>query len=55
MIQVPRSQSEASSKSLRRVKYIRDIDKIPNIPPKEREKLKKVAQRYVFRVNDYYL
>ncbi|MCK6483281.1 MAG: 4Fe-4S cluster-binding domain-containing protein [Phycisphaerae bacterium] len=39
----------------RRVKYVRDIDKIPNIPPAERAKLKLVAQRYVFRANDYYL
>lgn len=39
----------------RKVKYVRDIDKIPNIPPEEREKLKKVAERYVFRANDYYL
>ncbi len=40
---------------VRRVKYARSIDKIPNIPPAEREKLKKVAERYVFRANDYYL
>jgi len=39
----------------RRVKYIRDIDKIPNIPTEERAKLKKVAEKFVFRVNDYYL
>jgi lysine 2,3-aminomutase len=40
---------------VRRVKYVRAIDKIPNIPPAEREMLKKVAERYVFRANDYYL
>lgn len=39
----------------RRVKYVRDIDKIPNIPPEERENLKRVAEKYVFRANDYYL
>jgi len=39
----------------RRVRYIRTLDKIPNIPPDEREKLKRVAERYVFRANDYYL
>ena len=39
----------------RRVRYIRSIDQIPNIPPQEREKLRKVADRYVFRANDYYL
>ncbi|HKQ49000.1 MAG TPA: radical SAM protein [Phycisphaerae bacterium] len=39
----------------RRVRYVKDIDKIPNLPPAEREKLKQVAERYVFRANDYYL
>jgi len=39
----------------RRVRYVRNIDQIPNIPPAEREKLKKVAEVYVFRANDYYL
>ncbi len=38
-----------------KVKYVRDLDSIPQIPKHERDKLKKVAQRYVFRVNDYYL
>ena len=41
--------------SVRRVRYIRDVDKIPHIPPNERDRLKQVAQRYVFRANDYYL
>jgi KamA family protein len=39
----------------RRVKYIRTVDQIENIPESEREKLKKVSERYVFRANDYYL
>jgi len=38
-----------------RVRYVRDVDKIANIPPEERAKLKAVAERYVFRANDYYL
>jgi len=46
---------EVHARTARRVRYIRDIDKIPGIPPKERAKLRKVTQRYVFRVNDYYL
>jgi lysine 2,3-aminomutase len=41
--------------SPRRVKYVRSLDKIPNIPEAERKRLAKVAERYVFRVNDYYL
>lgn len=39
----------------RKVKYVRDIDSLTNIPPHEREKLKRVADKYVFRANDYYL
>lgn len=39
----------------RRVRYVRDIDRLTNIPAEEREKLKKVAEKYVFRANDYYL
>jgi lysine 2,3-aminomutase len=39
----------------RRVKYIRTVDQVANIPESEREKLRKVAERYVFRANDYYL
>lgn len=39
----------------KRVKYVRLIDKVPNIPDADREKLRKVAERYVFRANDYYL
>ncbi|MFN7251726.1 MAG: KamA family radical SAM protein [Anaerobacillus sp.] len=36
-------------------KYITDIDKIKGIPKAEKEKLKKITEKYVFRVNDYYL
>ncbi len=46
---------EVRTDDSRRVKYVRSIDKIPNIPPEQREKLRKVAERYVFRANDYYL
>lgn len=39
----------------RRVKYLNSIDQIPNISPEDRELLRKVSERYVFRANDYYL
>ncbi len=42
-------------KDAKRVKYVRTVDQIPNIPEAEREKLRKVAEKYVFRANDYYL
>ncbi len=44
-----------SPQDVRRVKYIRRVDEIPNIPEEERERLRKVAEVYVFRANDYYL
>ncbi|MCK6507448.1 KamA family radical SAM protein [Myxococcota bacterium] len=37
------------------MRYITDLDKLTRIPPLERERLKQVAARYAFRVNDYYL
>ncbi|WP_100399694.1 KamA family radical SAM protein [Bacillus sp. FJAT-44742] len=36
-------------------KYIMDIDKIKEIPEEERAKLKKITDKFVFRVNEYYL
>lgn len=36
-------------------KYITNIDQIKGIPQDEREKLKKITEKYVFRVNEYYL
>ncbi|BFT69431.1 KamA family radical SAM protein [Paenibacillus sp. P36] len=36
-------------------KYITDIDKITEIPEQERSKLKAITEKFVFRVNDYYL
>ncbi|MDO3681336.1 KamA family radical SAM protein [Paenibacillus ehimensis] len=36
-------------------KYITDMAKIPQIPLQEREKLKPITEKFVFRVNDYYL
>ena len=38
-----------------RVKYVRSLDHIAQIPDDVRERLKKVEKRYVFRANDYYL
>ncbi|GAB7386987.1 KamA family radical SAM protein [Bacillaceae bacterium] len=38
-----------------RPKYITDIEKIEQIPEAERAKLKKITEKFVFRVNDYYL
>lgn len=55
MIDVSLTVRDIPVRQKRRVRYIRSIDEIRNIPPQAREKLRKVADRYVFRVNDYYL
>jgi len=39
----------------RRAKYVCSIDQLSNIPSHERDRLKRVAQRYAFRCTDYYL
>lgn len=36
-------------------KYITDIGKISTIPETERKRLKQITEKFVFRVNDYYL
>lgn len=36
-------------------KYITDIDKITSIPEEERKRLKQITDKFVFRVNEYYL
>ncbi|RNA70096.1 KamA family radical SAM protein [Alteribacter keqinensis] len=36
-------------------KYIMNLDKIEHIPAEEKEKLKQITDKFVFRVNDYYL
>lgn len=39
----------------RQVKYVRTVDRVPNIPEAERAALRRVSEVYVFRANDYYL
>ena len=36
-------------------KYITDINKITEIPEHERQKLQQITDKFVFRVNEYYL
>lgn len=40
---------------MEKVRYITDIDKLTMIPEDERKKLKKITEKFVFRINDYYL
>lgn len=39
----------------RKVRYIKHVDDLENIPDSVRNELRKVAEKYVFRANDYYL
>lgn len=45
----------APAHSKRRVRYITKVADVPDIPDHERRLLEKVAEKYVFRANDYYL
>ena len=38
-----------------RVKYVRKIDQVPEIPLELSNRLKPITEKYVFRANDYYL
>jgi KamA family protein len=38
-----------------KVRYIRNLDQVAEIPERDRAVLQRVAERYVFRSNDYYL
>ena len=42
-------------KTKRKIRYIRNVEKLENIPDDVKEDLKRVAEKYVFRANDYYL
>ncbi len=55
MAQVVPTHGRVPPRLRRRVKCVRGIDRIPDIPEDERQKLRKVAEKYVFRANDYYL
>jgi lysine 2,3-aminomutase len=39
----------------KRAKYIRNLDKVEEVPEEIRKRLDKVTERYVFRANSYYL
>jgi len=43
------------ARAVHSVRYVRSIAQLENIPEVERAKLGKVAERYAFRANDYYL
>lgn len=36
-------------------KYVMNIEKVPHLSDEEKQKLKKITEKFVFRVNEYYL
>ncbi|MBP85670.1 MAG: KamA family radical SAM protein [Planctomycetaceae bacterium] len=50
-----RRSYSGSNGSPTRVKYIRSVSQVEDIPADQRGMLAKVAEQYVFRANDYYL
>lgn len=55
MTRVVLPQGQGAAQRARRVTYVRDVDRIPDIPEHERERLRKATEVYAFRANDYYL
>jgi KamA family protein len=51
LLQRPRAPEPAR----RKVRYLRSVDQVEHIPEADRELLRRVSQKYVFRANDYYL
>ena len=49
------SRGSVATDGPKRVKYVRKLDKIEQLSAEERDRLGPVADRYVFRANDYYL
>ena len=49
------SRGSATADGPKRVKYVRKLDHIDQLSAEERDRLEPVADRYVFRANDYYL
>ena len=63
LIEMPTTKKSSSQiaqkvdvpKTKRKIRYIRNVEKLENIPDDVKEDLKRVAEKYVFRANDYYL
>ncbi|MBZ0272233.1 KamA family radical SAM protein [bacterium] len=49
------AEQPAKTDLKRKIRYITHIDQIEQIPEAERERLKPVAEKFAFRITDYYL
>ena len=51
----PLTHSSSDPGGRQRVRYVRRLDQVPEIPADVRARLQPVTEEYVFRANDYYL
>ena len=49
------AKQSATTTGSRKVRYIKSIDELQNVPEHVRAELRRVSEKYVFRANDYYL
>lgn len=50
-----RASGAVTTSGTRKVRYIKSVDELENVPDDVRAELARVAEKYVFRANDYYL
>jgi len=55
MLQSNSANQNRATSGRKRVKYVRSVEQLEQLPVAERERLKAVEDRFVFRANDYYL
>jgi len=55
MQMVTQTHSDAPGKGRQRVKYVKKLSQLEQLTAEQRDRLGPVADRYVFRANDYYL
>lgn len=55
MATLPKRQPSKPTGPARRPRYFRTLDEVPGLRPDERERLRRVAEKYPFRANEYYL
>jgi len=51
----PPTGSNGNGKTKRRVKYVRNVEQVPQLSQRDRVRLQPVQERFAFRANDYYL
>ena len=49
------AKNGSANNAPRRAKYVRSLDQLPQLSEQEKERLRPVSEKFVFRANDYYL